>query len=544
MNTKYKKKSLIIFFIFILIYCIIIINLSFIQIWQNKFYTNLGREQYHVTKKSHPIRAEIFDRTGEKQLALNKNFLSAFILPKQLTNKKQLTCFLSQNFPYALKRLKNNFGTNFMFIKRKVTQDEYDYIKKSEIEDIKFIQERGRFYTVPSLSTVIGATDIDNNGIFGLELQYNKQLAGIPTIANLQQDARFGDFYFTKKTKEQGLAGKSINLTINSDLQFLAHEELSQTLLDWESKQGSALIMDPKNGEILTMVNVPFFDPNNKYNFNLEDTKNKILTDTYELGSVIKIFIALAALEEEVVTPEEIIDCKNKKTAYLDGRKINTVIPCGKVTFSEVIQKSNNIGSSIVAKRLNEKLYQHYKKLGFGTKTILQFPGQQSGFVNPPQNWSKQSIISLSYGYEITATLLQLARAFCIIARNGYDIQPKLILDNKPLQHFSKLYSNKAIQEVKDILQATTKVGTSKKANIQGYTIMSKTGTANLLVDGKYVDNKNIFTCAGIVEHDDYQRVIVVFVKETNKKRAYASTVAAPLFEKIAKKMLIHDKII
>jgi len=322
-----------------------------------------------------------------------------------------------------------------------------------------------------------------------------------------------------------------------------------------------------------------------------------------------KVCAALAALEEGVVTPQELIDCKNTLTTQVDGRTINTVQAHGIIPFTDVIALSNNIGIAIVAKRLGTTLYDHYKRLGFGTKTGIEFPGENSGFVNPVDKWSKQSIISLSYGYEVSATILQLACAFCTIA-TGYKVKPTLILGLNPSIHpfhehsgraeggqntlssnnpsldaiksipvaeesknkllyspnnnkdltplalsvpagdvskgtnVKKLYSDESRTIIKEILEKTTLYGTARRARMKGYRVMSKTGTANMLIDGKYDPEKNLYSCAGIIEKDDYQRVIVTFVKQANKKNIYASTVAVPLFESVAERMLIHDTII
>ena len=288
---------------------------------------------------------------------------------------------------------------------------------------------------------------------------------------------------------------------------------------------------------------MPTFDPHHYQAVNPELTKNRVITDAYELGSVIKVFAALAALEEGVVTPTELIDCKNSKTAIIDGRKINTVTACGVIPFEDVIAKSNNIGTAIVAKRLGNRLYDYYERLGFGQKTGIELPGEHKGFINPPSAWSKQSIISLSYGYEITATLLQLARAMSIIANDGKDITPTIIMNNNT-NPGEQLFKPESIQTIQQVLERTTLVGTAKKAAIKGYKVMSKTGTANLLVNGQYDATKNIYTCSGIVQKDSYKRVIVCMIKESPQPDLYASIVAAPLFEKIAQRMLIHDNII
>ena len=303
--------------------------------------------------------------------------------------------------------------------------------------------------------------------------------------------------------------------------------------------------MNPKNGEILAISCYPYVNPNQKEEFSTENTKQRAVTESYELGSVMKVFTALAALEENVVKPEELIDCKNRKTCIIDGRTINTWTPHGTIPFSEVIAFSNNIGIAQVANRLQERLYNHYIRVGFGTKTGIPLPAENKGFVNPPSNWSKQSIISLSYGYEISATILQLAQAFCMIANDGKPIKPILVMDgtdNQPLK--DALYKPETITIIKDILRKTTTHGTCRRAQIKGFDIMSKTGTANLLIDGVYDQTKNIYTCAAIIQKDSYQRIVVTCIKQTNIPNAYASTIAVPVLRQIAEKMIIHERVV
>ncbi len=547
MSKNYSIRIGFVFLVLCFLYIVILFNLYLIQVRHHPFFSSLGEKQYNVTITTTPPRAPIVDRSGKQLLAMNKESLSAFILPKTIQTAQVLEPFLQQYFPHAYLRLLTHRASNFMYVKRRLTDDEIQLINESNIDDIKLLHEPNRWYPVESAAHIIGITDVDNNGLFGIELQFNTLLAGKPTTYLLEKDARSGHFYFKKETKITGKTGEPVTLTIDSDLQFLAHEELKETVETVHAQEGAVLIIDPNNGDILAMTVFPNFDPNNHATLNLEQTKNKIVSQQYELGSVIKVFAALAALEEGVVTSDEIIDCKNTKTTYIDGRRVNTWKGHGCIPFDEIIAVSNNIGIAIVAKRLNDKLFEHYTRLGFGQKTGISFPGEQKGFVNPPHRWSKQSIISLSYGYEMSATLLQLGKAFCIIANNGYTIQPKLIMhpDIYNKQHDNKqLYSTESINAIKAILKKTTVQGTARRAGIKGYTIMSKTGTANLLIDGKYSPNNNIFTCAGIVEKDGCQRVIITFIKEVPKQHVFASTIAAPLFERVAQKVLIHDKMI
>lgn len=536
-----KSRSSIIFLLFGAIYAVVLANLIYLQLIQHSFFTQLGQKQYHVNITSYPPRGLILDRNG-KFLAINKDSLAAFILPKQLENKKQLESFLAKYFPSAKERLKTHTNAHFLYVQRRLTPEQIELIEKSNIVDIKFLNEPNRYYPCSSAASLIGLTDIDNHGLFGLELQFEKELAGSASTVSLEKDARSGHFYFNKELTNSGQQSKPLITTIDSDLQFLAQDALAQTIEKYNAKEGAVIIMNPQTGEILAMANLPCFDPNN-FDGDQAFTKNTCITECYELGSVFKICAALAAIDEKVVTPDELIDCKDAKTAYIDGRKINTVIPAGIITFEEVIAQSNNIGIAQVAQRLGPKLYDHYLKLGFSKKTGIPFPGENKGFINHPKNWSKQSIISLSYGYEVSANLLQLARTFCIIGNGGYWIDPQLLPQTNSAKK-QKIYPDETITTIQNFLEKTTASGTAKKAHIKGYRIMCKTGTANLLEHGHYNNDRNIFTCAGIVEKDTYQRVIVVFIKEVAQKDLYASGVAAPLFEQIAEKVLIKDRII
>ncbi len=543
MNQLYKKRSIMLFFLFSIGYIIIALHLFLIQIQKSSFLKMMGTNQYHTTVSQIPLRAPILDRNGT-YLALNKELISAAIRPNKLKEPTQIEFFLQEQFPAAYNRLKNAPAKSFMYIKRALSEDELASIHAAGLSDIILLREKGRFYSAPSASPVIGRTDSDNIGIFGIELVCNDQLTGKPTMVQLEKDGRSHYHYFKKEMVQAGSIGAPVQLTIDSDLQFLVAEELSASMTQLCAKEGAALIVDPTSGELLAMVNIPFFDPNNTHELNFYETKNRIITDSYELGSVMKVFVALAALEEQVVSLNEKIDCKNSTTTCIEGRPISTVTPHGVLSFMDVVARSNNIGIAQIAKRLDTKLYDHLKKIGFGKKTGIPFPGESSGFINPPERWSKQSIISLSYGYEIQSTLLQLACAFSMIAQNGRFVTPQLFINYEPPPQV-QLYSNETIEVVKAILLRTTEIGTGRFAAIPGYTIMCKTGTTNLLVDGKYQTDKNAFTCAGIVEKGEYKRVIVVFIKEvTSNKPLFAQQVASPLFQRIARTMLVHDRIV
>lgn len=543
-----SRHSLVVLSVFGMAYLTLLVNLCLVQIANTSIFTTLGCQQYVTTVIEQPPRANIIDRNGTL-LATNVQTLSAFIIPSKITDYPKVEQFLAMYFPHALMLLRQKRHPHFLFIKRRLSQDQQKLIEESGIKDICLLQEEGRFYPVAAAATIIGATDVDNKGLCGIELQAQAILEGRATVRTVHKDARSQRFYFDKQDHNNGHAGIPVQLTIDTDLQFFVHEAIKKSYENFNAKEASAIVMDPQSGHILAMACVPSFDPAHINEANLEDLKHRVVTQSYELGSVMKVFVALAAFEEELVGLDELIDCKNSKTTFIDGRKINTWKAHGLLPFIDVIALSNNIGIAQVAKRLNEKLYAHYVRLGFGKKTGICLSGEHAGFINPPDQWSKQSIISLSYGYEIATTIMQVARAFCVIANDGVDVQPRLVLKpddfEKEKDVSKRLYSSESIQRVKTILKQVVTQGTARSAQIPGFDVFAKTGTANVLDENGLYDNcRNLYTCAGIISKRDYQRVIVVFVREANRPNMYAATVAVPLFTEIAKALVIHERVV
>ena len=537
-SASHRLRGLILFLIFVTAYGIILFYLSFIQIFYTTFFTSLAEQQHRIIIEKYPPRAPIYDRNN-KLLAYNKETFSAFVIPNHIKHKDSLFAFLAEHYPTSLTYIKAHPHLSFAYIARRLTDKEHALLDNANIADIHFLTETMRFYPFPSLISFLGFTDIDNNGLAGVELLYNHQLAGSPSKLCLEKDARSGYFYFHKELQKKGASSQPIHLTIDSDLQFLVDEEIASAKERYNAEECSALIMDPTSGDILVIASHPYGERGKQVNF--EYLKPRAFTESYELGSVIKVAAALAALEEGVVKFDELIDCKNCKSTIIDGRQINTLTAHGIIPFYDVIALSNNIGIAQIAKRLGTKLYEHYVKIGFGQKTGISFPGENAGFINPPEKWSKQSIISLSYGYEIRATLLQLACFFSMIAQNGKKVIPRLILDKAmPVQN--SLYHEISVLAIKEILKNTTDHGTTRRSKLFGYNILAKTGTANMIEDGRYRKTNDLLTCAGIVEKENYKRVIVTSIQKPKIPNAYASTLAVPLFKSIAEKMIIHER--
>lgn len=547
MTTVSAPRLACVVLMFLGLYGLGIANLFRLQINNNNFFVQLAQQQYNVTITQTPPRALLYDR-NHQPLALNKESLAAFITPNNLEDKKAVTSFLKKHFPQAHERLLLHTKDLFMYIKRRLTDEEVKLIEDAAIPDIHILQDPSRFYPVPSLGHTLGITDIDNKGISGIELMCEQRLAGQPTTLILEKDARSKFFYFKKNTTVEGHEGTPVTLTIDAELQFLAYDELKDHVTEIEAVDGEVLIMNGTSGEILAMACYPDFDPNDLINETSWKTKNRILTECYEFGSVQKIFPAMAALDKDLVKPDEIINCENRKETFINGMKVTTWKECGEIPFTDVIRYSNNIGTSKVALRLGKSLYDDYKKIGFTTPTGINFIGEQNGFITPPKKWSKATPLSLSFGYEISANLLQLARGFSILTNDGVLVTPRLFIDPAPQKtpEQKRVYSPEVINTMRSIIDLSHEGNTAQQGRIPGYTVMGKTGSAYLITNGTYDKTRSIYTFVGIVEKGDYKRIIAIFIKEPKPlgKKVYASTVAVPLFKKIAQAMLIHDKMI
>lgn len=533
-------RSMFIFILCLILYGIIIFNLYLIQIQQNSFFKDLGEKQYNVTIQTFPQRAYIYDRNNNI-VALNKDSFAAFILPKTLLQEQETLSFLKKYFHQAYERFPDYKNKSFMFIKRNLSDKDVDIIKSHGNADINLLKESSRFYPYESMGTILGITDIDNHGQFGLELQYNQKLQGKPTTFKLKKDAKAHHFYFSKEMTEQGIDGTPLTITIDANLQHKLQTILQEAIEHYGATEGGAIVLDPEKGDIIAAVSCPTFDPNTIKDLCMERTKCRPITNCFEFGSVIKTFSALTALQEGVTTLDEEIDCENTKETYIDRLRIRTVYPCGKINFLQVMQNSNNIGVVKVMKRVGTDLYDYYKMFGFAETTGLHFPGEQKGFVNHPSKWSAYSIQSLSYGYEITSSLLQLARAFSMIVNGGYLVKPRLITD-EPIELTGPFLSQKTIKDIKELLIAIVQEHGALKAKIPGYNTYGKTGTAHILENGKYNEDRHLYSFVGAVEKDGYKRVIACYLKDSTKK-SYASYVTAPLFKQLAEALILNDNV-
>ena len=541
----YKVRIAIVFIFFATLFVVIAVRLFLLQIKQKNFFKLLAEQQYELQVKMTPPRGVIVDASKKYPMAFNRHVTSAFIVPSALSESSKTLKMLKKRYPEVYARYRKNPDKHFLWLSRRMSDKELQFLQKLNDPQIHLVDEFARYYPYQGGAQLLGLTDIDNTGIAGLELSFTKQLGGVSKAVKLERDARSGAFYFDRLVTHMGRPGKKLALTVDRYLQEMVAYELQKKVVELKAKSGAAVVLDPETGAVLAMANYPAFDPNQKGVTAFEAMKNRSVSECYEFGSVLKAFCAMAALEERVVSFDEPIDCEGR-FGYIDGVKIenptisllrrleehNNILP-----FNEVVRYSSNVGIAKIAKRLGPKYYEHLRRLGFGTKTGVQFPGERSGFVNPPERWSKPSLIVMSFGYEIMATLMQLARAFCIVANGGYDVHPTMVSAEGAAKG-QKLYRDDTIEHMKCIMEKV-----AERHQIPGVRVMGKTGTARCIVNGKYSNQLHHYSFGGIVEKDGYRRVILTFVKEPEKASLWASDVALPLFKTAAQRMLVHDKL-
>lgn len=539
----YKIRVFAVFAFFCCLLSIVAVRLFLLQVRHRNFFKLLAQQQYELEVAVKPPRGVIYDSNGAHPLAFNRHKVSAFLVPRDLEYVPKTRQLLKRHFPEVYKRYARNKNKHFMWLARHITDQQHKLLASFNCPDIHFIDEFARYYPYQAAAQLVGLTDIDNAGIAGLELYFGKQLGGRERVLSMQKDARSGAFYFEKSVQNPGRRGSALTLTVDTNLQEMVLVELQQQIAELGAKSGTVMVANPDNGEVLAMASYPVFDANHKGQAATEAMKNIAVNECFEFGSVMKAFCALAALEEGVVSLNEPIDCEGR-FAYVDGVRVenptisllnhlaehDNIIP-----FHEVVRYSSNVGIAKVAKRLGPDLYTHLRRLGFGSKTGLQFPGERSGLVNPPERWSKPSLIVMSFGYELMATVAQLTKAFCIIANGGYDVQPTLVR-GEGVGKGKRLYKETTIAGMKEIMEKVT-----EKFHIPGVRMMGKTGTAQCIKNGRYSRQDHQYSFGGIIEKGDYRRVIVTFVREPKKASLWASEVAEPLFASIAQRMLVCD---
>lgn len=516
------------------LFVLILSRLYFLQIINAPLFAGLAHKEYTTTATLPTQRGTLFDR-HHMPLALAQQQLSAFIDRSTVQESSSVTTFLSEKYPLIYEQWRNMPHQNFFWLARHITQEEQVRLS-SLCPDIHFIFEPSRWYRPPFMPEVTGCTNINTQGVAGIECWADRQLAGTPATMSYHKKADHNGHYFVEQVVQPGTTGRSMTLSVDQTLHFLVTRELRAHCKKHNAARAGAVVINPQTGHVICLAQAPTYNPNQQTA--PAQRKNHLTSSCYEFGSVMAIFSTLAALKHELTTPDALVNCQGKGD-YINGHKVENETKQHTIPFWQVIATSSNVGIAKICKRLGATLYDHLSRLGFGTPTGIELPDERSGFVNPPERWSASSPLSLSYGYEVMATPIHLAKALSIIANGGYLIKPTLLLERPPARGM-QLYPTSTITHIKDILQrACNYYGVT----VPGYTTLGMAGSARLLHNGTYTKNAALFTFAGVIEKDVYQRAIIAFTEQPTKNLGPAHEVMAPLFSQLAHAVALHEQI-
>ena len=498
------------------------------------------------TIRTEPIvahRGIVTDRNGEP-LAVSTPVKSIWLNPRQVVSDPQSITVLAEAMNLNPQVLANNVAANaereFMYIKRRMSPDDANEILDLEIPGVYAQQEYQRFYPQGEASAhLIGFTNVDDQGQEGLELAYDQWLSGKPGSRRVMKDRR-GNIIEELAILETAEPGKNLELSIDARVQELAYRELKEEFVKRRAKSATAVVLDVQSGEVLAMVNQPSYNPNNRANISDFDAlRNRALTDVFEPGSTVKAFTIAAALESGLYQPATEIETRG--WMMVSGYEVRDSLNYGVLSLEQIITKSSNVGSAKIALQLGpETIRDMLARVGFGTTTGSGFPGEQGGVLPSIRTgWSRIETATLSFGYGLSSTALQLAEAYSVLADDG--IRKPLSLLKLEQQDIVALPREQVIsttvsRQVKAMLETVVnpaKGGTAAGARVPFYTIAGKTGTARVVGKYGYEEDNHNSLFVGMAPATEPKIVVVVVVNEPQGEEHYGGQVAAPVFSRI-----------
>lgn len=420
----------------------------------------------------------------------------------------------------------------FIYLQRQLPPPLAKQIKALKIPGVNFQKEFKRYYPdSDSISQLVGFTNVDDQGLEGIELAYQDWLKGVVGKKRVIKD-RLGRIIDELGVIKEPRPGRDMALSIDRRLQYLAYSELSKTVDEFAAKSGSVVVVDTENGEILAMANVPSYNPNSRGRYDKDTYRNRAVTDTFEPGSVIKTFSIASALETGLFKPSTIIDT-NPSWMVVHGHAVRDIHNYGVLDVTGVLQHSSNVGvTKMVLASPPEQLIGLLQRCGFGQRTESTYPGESEGGVVNAKDANPFVLATLSFGYGLSVTALQLAKANMIFANQGKLI-PVTLLHNDPPTPGVQVIKPETAQQVLHMMEAVMKDGTGRAAKVPGYRVAGKTGTARVAGKDGYKDKKYTASFVGIAPVSKPKFVVVVIIHQPSRKGYYAAAVAAPLFTKI-----------
>lgn len=511
-----------------------------LHVFDQQFLQGQGdaRSLRHIPIPAH--RGLITDRNGEP-LAVSTAVTTLWANPKELLVAKerwpQLAAVLGVEHAALAERIELHRKRGFMYLVRGLTPEQGQSVTDLKIPGVYAIEEFRRFYPAGEVTAhVVGFTDVDDKGREGVELAYEEWLAGVPGKRQVLKDRR-GHLIRDLQVTQNAKAGKSLALSIDLRLQYLAHRELRNALVEFGAKAGSLVMIDVQTGEVLAMANQPTYNPNNRRNLNPAMMRNRAMIDVFEPGSAVKPFVVAMGLNSGKYQPGTIID--TRPGHYQVGRKtVRDVHNYGVLDITGVIKKSSNIGVARIALDVGgEQLYSTLQQVGLGQDTGLGFPGERVGNLPNFRVWKPVETAVMSYGYGLSVTAVQLAHAYGVLGNNGLSVPLSMTrLDQRPsgVQVLDSQVTAQVLQMLRTVVDEDG--GTGSKARIPGYQVGGKTGTIHKTkVGGGYEDKRYRSVFAGVAPISNPRLACIVVIDEPRPLfgQYYGGFVAAPVFSKV-----------
>ena len=528
-------RSRLMLFLLFFVFMLLLLRAFWIQGPGNAFYEAKGVRGTQRELELPASRGKILDRNGQViATSLEAKSIIAYndTVPDDLAADKihKLANLLQISEAELRKKLKDE--RKQIFLKRQVDPEVAQQIKQLEIPGIGQNNEYRRFYPEgEAMAHVVGFTNVNDKGQEGMELSREKDLAAHPGQRRVVID-RLGRVVEDVAIEQLPQNGKDLQLSIDSKIQFLAYNAVKNAVEQHHAKAGGAVVLDTQTGEILALANYPSYNPNDRKNLSGEQLRNRVLTDTFEPGSTMKPLTVSIALEKGSVTPNQNMVIGS---SYLVGPKpITDTHPYGNLTVAQIIQKSSNIGTAKIAMNnlSPEEMWDFYTAVGLGQSPKIGFPGAVAGTVHPFKKWMPTDQARIAFGYGISASLFQVARAYTVFARDG-ELVPLTIERSPEVKPGTRVLSAKTAIEMREMLETVTEPGgTAIKAQTEGYRVGGKTGTAHKLV-GKGYGNKYRAYFVGLAPISAPRIVVAVMIDEPTGGSHYGGDVAAPVFSTI-----------
>ncbi len=529
------------------------VRLFDIQVTNGENYHKQGVKQGQTKEILPALRGNIFDANG---ILLTRNIIHYTIAadPSQVKNKqevaKELSKLTDKPVNHYIKKL--NGKNNFAYLERNLQKKYAQPIIEKHFDGIIIQRHARRTYPQENIiGQIVGFTNVDDEGLAGIEQIYNKQLSGNDGWIIKQRSGTGNVNLKNNYPKLEPTDGADIQLTINIKYQSVLQEELLKQLKKTAAVSATGIIINPQTGAILAMASVPDFNPNQPNKSATENQKIRACTDQFEPGSTFKIVAATAAIDKNLVSIEDKFDCENG-TYQFKSVTITDHEPFNNLSLGEIIEKSSNIGIIKVAARVGKKsLYKYAQEYGFGTPTNIGLNTESSGTLRKLRDWSKISLAEISMGHEIGITVLQLAMAYSAVSNGGILLKPYIINNIKNING-SSIYSEKptvirkianenVMNQLSQFLAKAVETGTGIEAGIPGWQVAGKTGTAQKFIDGAYSHTKFVSSFVGYLPASNPQLLCVITLDEPKLGYHWGGTGAAPVFKRVMERIINLD---